>query len=38
MANLMPVAKQKYFGTSGQPLTGGKVYFYAAGTTTLKNT
>ncbi|HBP27952.1 MAG TPA: hypothetical protein DD666_00870 [Advenella kashmirensis] len=38
MASLMPVAKQKYFGTSGQPLAGGKVYFYMAGTTTFKNT
>ena len=34
MASLMPVAKQQYFNTNGTPLVGGKVYTYAAGTTT----
>lgn len=34
MAALMPQAKQQYFDASGNPLSGGKVYTYAAGTTT----
>ena len=34
MASLMPLGKQQYFSASGAPLVGGKVYTYAAGTTT----
>lgn len=34
MASLMPQAKQQYFDSDGNPLAGGKVYTYAAGTTT----
>lgn len=34
MASLMPLGKQQYFSSSGAPLVGGKVYTYAAGTTT----
>ena len=34
MASLMPQAKQQYFDSNGNPLAGGKVYTYAAGTTT----
>lgn len=33
MAALMPLGKQQYFAASGAPLVGGKVYTYAAGTT-----
>ena len=33
MASLMPLGKQQYFSASGAPLVGGKVYTYAAGTT-----
>lgn len=36
---LMPVPKQQYFDSpSGRPLSGGKLYTYAAGTTTPKAT
>lgn len=34
MASLMPQGKQQYFSNAGAPLVGGKVYTYAAGTTT----
>ena len=34
MSALMPQAKQQYFSNAGAPLVGGKVYTYAAGTTT----
>ena len=34
MASLMPNGKQQYFSNAGIPLVGGKVYTYAAGTTT----
>lgn len=34
MATLMPNGKQQYFTSAGVPLVGGKVYTYAAGTTT----
>jgi hypothetical protein len=37
MASLFP-APQQYFDNNGDPLAGGKVYFYDAGTTTPKNT
>lgn len=37
-ASLMPNGKQQYFTALGQPLIGGKVYTYAAGTTTPKAT
>jgi len=37
MASLFP-APQQYFDNNGDPLAGGKVYFYEAGTTTPKNT
>lgn len=37
MAILFP-APQQYFDNNGDPLAGGKVYFYEAGTTTPKNT
>jgi hypothetical protein len=33
MASLMPNGKQQYFDNNGDPLVGGKVYTYAAGTT-----
>jgi len=32
MASLMPPGKQQYFAASGAPLAGGKLYTYAAGT------
>jgi hypothetical protein len=38
MATLRPNGKQQYFNNSGVPLAGGKVYTYAAGTTTPKAT
>jgi hypothetical protein len=38
MASLMPNAKQPYWNNAGSPLAGGKVYTYAAGTTTPKAT
>jgi hypothetical protein len=34
MAQLTPVPKIQFFGTDGLPLVGGKLYTYAAGTTT----
>lgn len=37
MASLFP-APQQYFDNNGDPLAGGKVYFYEAGTTTPKDT
>lgn len=33
-ASLSPVAKQQFFDANGNPLAGGKVYTYQAGTTT----
>ena len=37
-AKLLPQAKQQYFDTAGNLLSGGKVYTYVAGTTTNKTT
>lgn len=34
MASLSPVPKLQFFGTDGLPLVGGKLFTYAAGTTT----
>lgn len=34
MASLSPLPKLQFFGTDGLPLVGGKLYTYAAGTTT----
>lgn len=34
MASLMPQGKQQYFDANGDPLSGGKLYTYAAGTST----
>jgi hypothetical protein len=38
ITSLMPTPKQQYFSLGGIPLVGGKVYTYAAGTTTPKAT
>ncbi len=38
MPSLMPNGKQQYFNAVGQPLAGGRLYTYAAGTTTPQNT
>lgn len=38
MASVMPNPKQQYFDASGNPLNGGKVYTFAAGTITPKAT
>ena len=38
MASLMPNGKQQYTNSAGMPLIGGKVFTYAAGTTTPKAT
>jgi len=35
---ILPNPKQQYFSTAGKPLSGGKVYTYAAGTSTPKAT
>ena len=34
MAILSPTLKQRFFTAAGAPLVGGKLYTYAAGTTT----
>jgi hypothetical protein len=34
MASLTPTPKQQIYGSDGNPLVGGKIYTYAAGTTT----
>lgn len=36
--SLMPVPKQQFFAVAGIPLSGGKIYTYAAGTTNPKTT
>ena len=37
-ASLLPSAKQTFFDANGNPLAGGKVYFYIPSTTTAKDT
>jgi len=37
-STLLPNAKQTFTGPNGTPLSGGSVYFYIPGTTTLKDT
>ena len=37
-AELLPVVKQRFFDANGDPLAGGKLYSYEAGTTTPKAT
>jgi len=36
-ASLLPIGKQQFFDSNGDPLSGGKIYFYETGTTTLKD-
>jgi hypothetical protein len=38
MAQLLGIPKVQYFDSNGDPLVGGKLYSYSAGTLTLKNT
>jgi hypothetical protein len=38
MAALAPVLRQRFFDSNGDPLSGGKLYAYAAGTTTFQDT
>ena len=38
MANLMPLPKMRFTDNNGNPLIGGKVFFFEAGTNTPKNT
>ncbi|MGV0879430.1 hypothetical protein V6767_20045 [Martelella sp. FLE1502] len=38
MATILPEAKTTFFDSNGQPLAGGKVYFYIPNTTTPKDT
>lgn len=38
IGTVMPDGKKQFFTDSGVPLAGGKLYFYAAGTSTLQNT
>ena len=38
MANLMPLPKMRFSDNNGNPLVGGKVFFFEAGTNTPKNT
>lgn len=38
MSGILPLAKTTFFDANGNPLAGGKVYFYIPGTTTPKDT
>lgn len=38
MASLIPVFKQRFFDSNGDPLSGGKLYSYIAGTSTPRGT